>query len=184
MFLPLTSKPCPLPPNTFWRSCFTAFFRIGHIYYYHKEQLEALNDELKKRNVNLEHLQSLLQTEKAFKQLYQKLKEQVCTRKTKKSFIVQDWLRDIASEPIKLPDRSLVQADLDQTQQEFAANGYSGYIDIHKGTHAMVKYISPYERYLEAGLRRKMSDWCDRFNARVNSWSCLSSSRMISRIRV
>jgi hypothetical protein len=57
-----------------------------------------------------------------------------------------------------------VQADIDALQQEFVAGKYGEYVDVHKGTYAMLKYIYPYEKYLEPGLRRKLSHWCDRFN--------------------
>ncbi len=143
---------------------FSAFIKIGRDYYYDRDQLKALNEELKKRNVNLEQLDKLRRSEKDFEKAYEKLKEQVRTRKTKKSFGVPDWLRDISSSPVQLPERALVQADLDQLQQEFLGGKYAEYVDVHKGTHAMIKFIYPYEKYLEQGLRRKLSQWCDRFN--------------------
>jgi hypothetical protein len=143
---------------------FTAFIKIGRDYYYDRDQLKALNEELKKRNVSLEQLHKLRRSEKDFEKAYEKLKEQVRTRKTKKSFVVPQWLRDISSTPVQLPERAVVQVDLDQLQQEFLAGKYAQYVDVHKGTHAMLKFIYPYEKYLEAGLRRRLSHWCDQFN--------------------
>jgi hypothetical protein len=143
---------------------FTAFIKIGRDFYYDKEQLKLLRDELKKRNVLFEQFCKLLESEKLFDSGYRKLKEQVRTNKTKKFFVIPDWLRDISSTPVKLPEKEVVQADIDQLQQEFIAADYKEYIDVYKGTHAMLKFIYPYEKYLEPGLRRKLSHWCDRFN--------------------
>jgi hypothetical protein len=84
--------------------------------------------------------------------------------KTKKHFVVPDWLRDVCSTPVKLPSRDLVQQDVDTLMQEFRDGKYHEYVDIHKSNYAMMKHIYPYERYLEQGLRRKLSNWCDRFN--------------------
>ena len=143
---------------------FTAFIKIGRDFYYEREQLKLLRDELKARNVQFEQFEKLLRSEKEFQNGYRKLKEQVRTGKTKKFFVVPDWLRDISTTPVKLPEREAVQADIDQLQQEFNDGKYQEYIDVHKGTHAMLKFIYPYEKYLEQGLRRKLSHWCDRFN--------------------
>lgn len=143
---------------------FTAYLRIGRDFYYDREQLKLLRDELKARNVQFEQFQKLLRSEKEFENAYQKLKEQVRTNKTKKFFVVPDWLRDISTTPVKLPERAVVQADIDELQQEFNQGKYHEYVDVHKGTHAMLKFIYPYEKYLTPGLRRKLSHWCDRFN--------------------
>jgi len=143
---------------------FTAFIKIGRDYYYDKEQLKALHQELKERGVDFEQFYHLLESEKHFEREYEKLQEQVRTGKTKKRFVVPDWLRDISSTPVKLPEREVVQADIDLLQQEFTAGKYGEYVDVHKGTYAMLKHIYPYEKYLEPGLRRKLSHWCDRFN--------------------
>lgn len=143
---------------------FTAFIKIGRDFYYDREQLKLLHQELKGRQVNLEQFFSLIRHEAAFDKAYEKLKAQVRGKKTKKHFVVPEWLRDISTTPVKLPERHVVQADIDQLQQEFFDAKYGDYVDIHKGSFAMLKHIYPYERYLEKGLRRKLNTWCEKFN--------------------
>jgi hypothetical protein len=68
-----------------------------------------------------------------------------------KPFKIPPKLKNIVTTDIPTPDPELVRQDLATLKQEFKSSKFESYIDIYKGTHAMLKHIYYYQKYLEPG---------------------------------
>jgi hypothetical protein len=73
-------------------------------------------------------------------------------------------LKNITTSEIPKPDPELVRQDLARLKAEFKAAKFEAYIDIYKSTHAMLKSMYYYQKYLDPGLKRRCQKWCENFN--------------------
>jgi hypothetical protein len=164
--IPSFLGPCPWNAGSFIRKEleFTNWFKRGHEYLYSKKDLIALGQELKTRNIDLKRYKEFLEDKAAFdkKRAAQDTLEK---QKSKgKSYKIPTGVKNITTSEIPKPDPELAQHDLVRLKQEFKAAKFEAYIDIYKGTHAMLKHIYHYQKYLEPGLKRRCQKWCEAFN--------------------
>jgi hypothetical protein len=139
---------------------FSNWFKRGHEYLYSKKDLIALDEELTGRNIDLKRYKEFVEDKAAF----DKRMATLTNKKSKKSFHLPVGIKDIPTSDIAKPDPEIVRTDLARLKQEFKIGKLEGYIDVYKGTHAMLKNIYYYQKYLEPGLKRRCRKWCDDFN--------------------
>jgi len=157
-------KSAPWNPGSFIRKEFefTNWIKRGHEYLYSKKDLIALGEELAARNIDLNRYQDFLGDKAAFDRKMATLND---PKKAKsKPFKIPPDLKNIVTTDIPKPDPELVRQDLAMLKREFKLNKFEAYVDIYKGTHAMLKNIYYYQKYLELGLKRRCRKWCDDFN--------------------
>jgi hypothetical protein len=157
-------KSAPWSPGTFIRKEFefTNWIKRGHEYLYSKKDLIALGEELAARNIDLGRYQDFLGDKAAFDRKMATLDD---PKKAKaKPFKIPPKLKNIVTSDIPKPDPELVRQDLAMLKREFKSSKFDAYIDIYKGTHAMLKNIYYYQKYLEPNLKRRCRKWCDDFN--------------------
>jgi hypothetical protein len=157
-------KPAPWNPLTFIRKEFefTNWIKRGYEYLYSKKDLIALGEELAARNIDCKRYQDYLGDKASFDRKMATFND---PKKTKgKRFKIPPKLKNIVTTDIPKPDPELVRQDLAMLKREFKSCKFEAYIDIYKGTHAMLKNIYYYQKYLEPGLKRRCRKWCDDFN--------------------
>jgi hypothetical protein len=143
---------------------FVNCFKRGREYLYLKRDLMALSQELAKRNIDLKRHIEFLEDKAAFDKKMSDTNSPKKVSKNGKPFKVPAGLKNIVTTEIPKPSPDLVRQDLTRLKQEFKAAKLEGYIDIYRGTHAMLKTIYFFEKYLEPGLKRRCRKWCDDFN--------------------
>ena len=161
--LPKYLGPCPWRPGDFIRKefGFTSWVKKGHHYRYSKSDLIALGEELKAHNINLERYREFLEDKAAFDK---KAAKQETVAAKAKPYIFPKGVKNITTTEIPKPEPDLVRRDLAQLKQAFKDAKFESYVDIYKGTHAMLKHIYYFEKYLEPGLKRRCVKWCVDFN--------------------
>jgi hypothetical protein len=143
---------------------FTNWFKRGHEFLYSKKDLAALAQELTDRNIDLKRYEELVADQAAF----DKKAAAMGGKKEKPGkgtgYRVPPKIRNIQTSDIPKPDPEVVRQDLARLKAEFKTGKFAAYIDVYKGTHAMLKRLYHFEKYLEPGLKRSCSKWCDDFN--------------------
>jgi hypothetical protein len=139
---------------------FSNWFKNGHEYLYSKKDLIALGEQLMRRNIDLKRYRELLEDQTRFEKKIAALKK----RKVQKPFQVPLDIRNITDTEIEKPNPEIIQSDLTRLKREFDIGNLGGYIDIYKGTHAMLRNFQDFEKYVEPGLKRRCRKWCDEFN--------------------
>ena len=143
---------------------FTNYFRKGQTYYYNKNDLIALSQALKKRNVDLVRYMEYLTSQAKFKKLLEKANENNKGKKKKKYFELSDDISDITTSPAKMPTADIIREDIKGLKEEFFEYKLSDYIDIYKGNYAMMKYVYHFDKYLEPQIKKRCRRWCENFN--------------------
>lgn len=157
--------PCPWRAGVFIRKefAFTNWIKRGFDYLYAKKDLIALGRELKTRNVDLKRYQEFLQDKAIFDKRVALMKTP--PKKPKgKAYVFPNGVKNITTADIPKPDPELVRQDLARLKQDFKHQKFDAYIDIYKGTHAMLKHVYVFEKYLESSLKRRCKKWCQDFN--------------------
>lgn len=156
-----------------WRSgklireqfAFRRCFKRGHTFYFYKADLIELAEELKKRNIDVTRYGEYIADQEKFRNLVNTAMDVGKGKSAKKGFKLPTGLKDITTSPAKYPPVETIREHIQQLKSEFFANKYADYIDLYKNTHAMMKFIYHYEKYLEPGLKRSMIKWCEAFNS-------------------
>jgi hypothetical protein len=141
---------------------FTNWIKRGHEYLYAKKDLIALSEELAKRNIDCKRYKEFLDDKAAFDKRMAAFEE----TRTKKmpAWQIRKGVKNITTTEIPKPDPEKVRTHLAELKQEFRKNKFELYIDVYKGTHAQMKGIYYYEKYLESGIKRACRKWIDDFN--------------------
>jgi hypothetical protein len=154
----------PWNPGAFIRKEFefTSWIKRGHEWLYAKKDLIALGEELANRKIDCKRYKEFLDDKVAFDKRMTVLEE----AKMKKipPWKIQKGLKNITTTEIPKPDPEKVRGHLAELKQEYKTNKYALYIDIYKGTHAQMKNMYNYEKYLEPGIKRGCRKWIDDFN--------------------
>lgn len=156
---------------------FSNYFKQGKKYYYNKSDLIALSQELKNRNVNLSRYIELKGSEAAFKK---KISEAATNKKSSKrrmSYHLPDELHDISTTEPPLPSVDLVKQEIKDLETEFFKSDLAQYIDIYRGSYAMMKNDYTFLKYRNKELGSKCRKWCDRFNYANNALEALTKTR-------
>ena len=163
--LPKYLGPCSWRAGKFIREAF-AFNHIikkGREYLYFKKDIEALGQELKAKNIYLNRYEEFLSDKAKFDK-----KVAAASASPKKSkdkrYQMPPGIKNIITSDIPKPDADLVRKDLANLKAEFISVKYDAYIDVYKGTHAMLKFMYHFEKYLEPGLKKRCQKWCENFN--------------------
>lgn len=140
---------------------FKNFYIQGKQYYFNRKDLEALNKELKSRNINLEKYMELEEDKDKFHKYLDDLKKGKMKRPR---FKIPEELKDIDSQPYNHPPKEKVLKHIDELMEEFNKYKLVEFIDIFDENYAMVKHIYYFDRYLEPGKRKHCDKWCFEFN--------------------
>ena len=139
---------------------FTNYFKYGHSLYFNRNDLVALNKELKKRNVNLKRYIELIEEQEKF----QKKVEEVKTSKKKgKGFRIPEELRDIELTKSSPPDIEIVKNHIEKLKKEFTERNLSEYVEKYE-TVAFMKTPYYFQRYYPEEKFKICRKWCEDFN--------------------
>jgi len=156
--------PCPFNAGKFIRKefAFQNWIKRGHSYLYSKRDLIALGQELKAHNIDLKRYQEFLDDKAAFNKRAAKQPQQQLPKG--KPYTFPKGIKNITTSEIPKPDPALFHQDLARLMRAFREENLGAYVDLYKGTHAMLKHIYYFEKYLEPGLKRRCVKWCEEFN--------------------
>jgi hypothetical protein len=157
-------KSLPWNPGAFIRKEFefTNWIKRGHEYLYSKKELIALGEELEARKIDCKLYDEFLRDKSAFDKRMSVIEE--ARNKKIPPWKIQKGLKNVQTTESPKPDPEKVRQHLAELKKDFKTNKYELYIDIYKGTHAKMKSIYYYEKYLEPGLKRNTRKWIDDFN--------------------
>jgi hypothetical protein len=85
-------------------------------------------------------------------------------QKKAKSYAMPAGTKHITTFDVPKPDPEVVCQNLARLKAEFKTGKFAAYIDVYKGTHAMLKHLYHFQKYLEPGLKRLCHKWCEEFN--------------------
>lgn len=142
---------------------FTNYFKRGHILYFNRKDIIALNNELKKRNINLKRYMELLDDQEKFKKYVASIRNQK-GKKKRKIFHIPEGLRDIETIPYTPPSKDIINKHIADLKEEFQKSNLSEYIDVYNDSYAMFKFEYCFDRYLDAGMKKLCKTWCFEFN--------------------
>ncbi len=142
---------------------FTNYFTRGRTLYFNKKDLQALNRELKKKNINLEKYMELEDDKEKFYKYLETIKNPT-GRKKRQRFKIPEYLQDINSDPYNHPPREVVEKHIETLKQEYEKYRMVEYVDIFSGNYAMFKHIYYWDKYLDPEIKKKCKNWCSQFN--------------------
>lgn len=76
-----------------------------------------------------------------------------------------------------MPPVELVQQDIGRLKQEFFEHKMAEYVDIYKESHAMLKSIYHFEKYMDPQIKKTCKKWCDDFNYAQNALQLITKKR-------
>ncbi len=155
---------------------FSNFFIRGRSYYYNKEDVQSLAKELKARNVNLKRYMELKADQGIFKQ---KILSALSNKKKSKSkpYLIEDSLQDINTSNPPRPSVDLIKEDLKKLEEEFFQYKLGDYIDIYKGSYAMIKYEYHFSKYMKSEIKSRTKKWCEQFNYANHALGLLTNKK-------
>lgn len=156
---------------------FSNCYKHGKSHYYNKTAIQDLVKELKARNVKLSRYIELKANQENFKKKIASAAANKKASKGKRDYSLPKDLYDINTTPPPAPAVELVREDLKKLEAEFFEFKLGDYIDIYKGTHAMVKYEYHYEKYISNEIKLRCKRWCERFNYANNALELLSKKK-------
>jgi hypothetical protein len=125
---------------------FKNYFKRGSTYYFKKKDLQDLNKELKKRNINLDTYSDLLQDKEKFQGYIDSISQREGSKKRRR-FKIPEGLENIFSEPYSPPSEDLVRDEIKSLWEEYENFDLSEYIDLYeKKTYAIFKFIYHWDR--------------------------------------
>jgi hypothetical protein len=156
--------------NAGWRSgafirehfSFSNHFKRGREYFYNKKDLTELGKKLKERNVNLRRYIEYIEDREKFKKAVQSGEEN--KKAKKKSYIIPEEAKDIETSDVPKPPADVIKEHLRILKEDFFKNDLSEYVDIYNGTHAMMKHMYYFDRYIPSEKKKKCRKWCEDFN--------------------
>jgi hypothetical protein len=143
---------------------FTNYFKKGKSFFYNKKNLISLGNELKERNVDLSRYMELKADQAKFIKYVANANANSNGKKKNKNYLLSDDLRDITTSPAKKPSPEIILEDLKKLREEFLQYNLSDYVDVYRNTHAMMKFIYHFEKYINPDIKKRCRKWCDNFN--------------------
>jgi hypothetical protein len=153
---------------------FNAFIKNGRSYLYNKKAIQKLSQELKGRNIDLARYMEYKRSEQEFRKKLSANKKQT---KGKRPYDLPSGLKDITTSSPPKPDKAIIIADLQNLKSEFFQSKLNEYVDIYRGTYAMIKRMYFLEKYLDSQIKRKCQKWCDDFNYANHALELLTKKR-------
>ena len=148
---------------------FKNYYKHGHRLYFYKKDVVALNEELKKRNINLRQYDELLKDQEKFYKKIEELNSQT-GKYEGKIFQIPDGLKDIEKTQIKTPSEDVVISHIASLKEEFQKFKLYEYIDLYyDDTYAMLKYQYYFDRYMSTEIKKHCRKWCFDFNYANNA---------------
>lgn len=146
---------------------FSNYYNKGGATFYNKKDLIKLSEELKARNVNLLKYMELKKgqahIEKKLMDVAIKNRDERIKRKRKKNYTIPDELKNITLSDYKLPDRNVVERDIENLMIEFKNGNYEQYI-YNCADSACIKYDDTIRNYLKGVNGTLYRKWCSNFN--------------------
>jgi hypothetical protein len=94
---------------------FTNYFKWGRTLYFNKKEIIALNNELKKRNINLKRYIELIKDQEKFKKYLEEVKNPQRAKKRPR-FKIPDELKNIETYPYHHPPKEVVKKHIETLQ--------------------------------------------------------------------
>ena len=143
---------------------FKNYFKRGSNYYFKRKDLIDLNQELKKRNINLKTYSNLLDDKEKFQKYIESISQREGTKKRRR-FTIPEGLENIFSQPYSPPNEELVRNEIKTLWEEYEKFNLGEYIDLYyKKTHASFKYLYYWDKYLDPRIKKQSKQWCEKFN--------------------
>ncbi|MDQ2178798.1 hypothetical protein [Marinifilum sp. D714] len=140
---------------------FKNYFIRARTYYFSRNDLVALNKELKARKINLGLYMDLEEDKEKFHKYLTDLRQ---GKKRRPRFKIPENLTDITSEPYNHPPKEKVLKHIDSLMEEYESFKLNEFIDIFQDDYARVKHIYYFDRYIEPVKRKQCDKWCFEFN--------------------
>jgi len=137
---------------------FNSWIKDSSGYRYLRKDLVKLNEQLKKRNIDLEQYRSMLLQKADFE------KKVADYHNKKGGFKVPEGIEDITTSDPPYPDIQLITERLAKLEQEFKDNQWEQYIDVYTTGFAMKKSLSDVRTYMKGGFIQRLYNWCFKFN--------------------
>lgn len=151
------------------RFLFTNYFKHGRTLYFNKEDIVALNQELKIRNINLSRYNDLLIDQEKFNKKLEEHRIHTSNKKGKR-FQIPEGLKDIEKTPIKTPSADIVKDHIASLKKEFKEHKLYEYIDLyHDDSYAFLKSEYHFDRYINPEVKKHCKKWCFDFNYANNA---------------
>ena len=147
---------------------FTNYFKRGRKLYFNRKEITALNNELKKRNINLQRYIELVEDQEKFKKYLEEVRNPKGAKKRPR-FRIPDELKDIETFPYHHPPKEDVKKHIETLQEEFQKFKMAEFIDIYHNTYAMVKHIYYFDQYINPEVKKRCQKWCSQFNYAQNA---------------
>lgn len=140
---------------------FTNYYKQGHGKIFNKTDLELLNKELKKKNINFKDYGELLLDKEKFEKKINSIK---FINSNKNHFKIPDNLENI-NNTHPLPSIERVQNEINELLEDYNKFDLSEYIGLYdKQTYSMYKYDYSFDRYVDPQKKKYCKDWCFKFN--------------------
>jgi len=97
---------------------FKNYFKRGSTFYFKRKDLQDLDKELKKRNINLETYCDLLHDKEKFQGYIDSISQRVGNKKRRR-FKIPEGLENIFSEPYSPPNEDLVKNEIKALWEEY-----------------------------------------------------------------
>jgi hypothetical protein len=177
--LPRYLGPCPWRVGAFIREAFSFshYIKKGHDYLYFKKDIVALGVELKARNIVLKRYKEFLDDKAEFDKKVAAVAGSSNKTKKSKEFELPFGIKNITTSEMPKPDPERVRQDISTLNAEFKVGNYNNYIDVYKGTYAMLKAMYHFQKYLDPGLKRRCQKWCENFNYANNALELITGKK-------
>lgn len=172
-------KGAPLNPGKLLISQFgfKNYFKRGHTRYFYKPDLIAFNSELKRRNINLTRYLELKQDQEKFKKYLSSVQINKTKGSKKVPFAIKPELRDITSSSIPMPPAEKILEDLQQLKEKFNTGNLGDYIDVYESSHAMLKSMYYFEKYIDPQIKKSCKKWCENYNYAIHALSLITGEK-------
>lgn len=140
---------------------FSNYFKRGSTYYFNKQDLISLAKELKERNIDLGRYEELKADQEKFKKYLENANK---NKKGKKAFKIEKNIKDIISEPAKLPPVEDLKAELKNLREEYLKYKLAEYIDVYRDSYAMSKHLYYIQKYIDPDVKKRINRWVTDFN--------------------
>ncbi len=142
---------------------FSNFFKRGSSYFYNKNDLKELSQELKSRNIDLDRYMQLKEDREKFNKYVESISAKEEGKK-KPKFKLPDGLKDIPSSPPLMPPMESLEETIQKLKEEFKADKLSDYIDVYGENYAMMKQMYYFSNHLDGEIKKKAKKWIKDFN--------------------
>jgi hypothetical protein len=143
---------------------FSNYFKEGSAYFYNKKSLQALADDLKKRNIKLSRYMELKEEKEKFNKKIESALYNKKSSKGKRAYYIAPNLRDVNTSDSPKPPIKIIKEDIKGLREQFLKEKLDDYIDIYDGSFAMLKFEYSTKKYFSPEVKKRSAKWVEDFN--------------------